>query len=1305
MKCYINGTAYDFVVGTTFSEEYNETLDSAVIIIDQVEKLDLNPYDDVIICDEAYNGYTSHKTFITTTDYINDPAHSRIKISKDVYNILSALNLNRQSVIIRYYELGVTNFYHEEYAELSISGDELAMVVNGNTYYFDSHEEPNNYVFNYTSVFNTAELLQLDFIMNLEQIVHEGFYKHLLVDQFSEERLNPVGNLYKYKIELMSEIKKWETIALPNISITQPLNQSKKKSVYQYLQQFLSLYGTKIKRIKSDDEWYYDDKYVLDDSLEEIFGSVYCPDFTLTNPSLRELFNQLFLVKDCIPYIVDDVVYAMNITKRNGTFDETGVTQVIGSKSSSNYADALKRTYQQALSEENTARRVEYLGFRNSDTALLTIDNMRVETQYPIYKINKIYMCYYKKVRIYNTSTQEATFSDKAFLCKQDITPLVKLEQERAILSQDWDNFTNNAPETIEEMAKYKLCTVGYSIGGNTIEGWGTKYSYPSGWWSTLTKTKTYIENLFTLMDKNYPLGIYSLDYISKQMQLGENEVFDLQQSTKPLEELITPYQTLANLGTTYKDDEDALKLKSFFFQIDYEAFYNGTVIHAKDNDRDDISINDNSSSALTLLEKDGIFQKEKVNRFGNEAITITARYSSLSQMQPLGSVYGDDNIIYHREYSIFNHYVNVVYYATKDYVLRNYFVSVYAKHRPYALINYNDTINRAENRKSYLILSKDKCYYEDNTVSTVYKITDGLGFYAFGNQYSPTTLEKIVSFFKENEHAEYVDDFKFNDKINVALFSNQSNDTYAGDLSVFVTGYSLCFNVSMKDNISMGQYVKNRVPFDITSITKYEDHYTGSTLDFYSIVDDNETGFIDNISIGVGHIEESDNFKDILQDYDNNTADELYNVLDALPYINVTEMTNQIGNRFEIYKDNKEVLDFTFQIEVLKKSKDIYFSEWLMKLCDLYGVYNKIDTSYSLVDPSQSTYSLETYLAVAKNTGNEDGRFMMVMKIPNDALNDLINNFDNIVSTNFNYEMPVESGFWNEFLNIWSICGVDTQIQRIKAISTTEISFDATIVIKTRGWWGSVKEELQAVTLTLHKVTQIGNTDYSSDANNTYFSNINTFVYTDPITQVVHREWTPFSDNPYPRGIYRVAENKPEVYPNENLSANGFLLKETKMTLMYDGSNSPFTITYDKNLFIRLSGDNITEQLVFDELPLSELAGFESTTKASDVFDIQYDNGRPYLYINLGYSIIHTFIGTLKSIQLWYNHNGALKFVFGANVTQADITKGEIRVYLSLVKKKDTRVFNNNNVVIGEVENYLETDNVYGIKNKYVVE
>ena len=52
LKCKINGIEYALVEGVTFSDEYNETLDSGSIIISDITQIqDLAPYDRVYIWD------------------------------------------------------------------------------------------------------------------------------------------------------------------------------------------------------------------------------------------------------------------------------------------------------------------------------------------------------------------------------------------------------------------------------------------------------------------------------------------------------------------------------------------------------------------------------------------------------------------------------------------------------------------------------------------------------------------------------------------------------------------------------------------------------------------------------------------------------------------------------------------------------------------------------------------------------------------------------------------------------------------------------------------------------------------------------------------------------------------------------------------------------------------------------------------------------------------------------------------------------------------------------------------------------
>ena len=218
---------------------------------------------------------------------------------------------------------------------------------------------------------------------------------------------------------------------------------------------------------------------------------------SLNNPNLRDLFTNLMITKDRLPNVRNNVIGAMDLTERKGIFNEKGLIDIQSSMSSETYTQNLKKSYQNALSQDNAIRLVEKLGFRNSDEALLTLSNLRLETRYPIYNINKVLMCYYKRVRIKATSDGTETIAQ--ILCKQDITKIVIPNEKRNLLSKDWQDFETNMPNTIDELAQYRLATIGYDIGSNFITGWGTSYEFPSGWWSTTEKT--YIENIVRVVD------------------------------------------------------------------------------------------------------------------------------------------------------------------------------------------------------------------------------------------------------------------------------------------------------------------------------------------------------------------------------------------------------------------------------------------------------------------------------------------------------------------------------------------------------------------------------------------------------------------------------------------------------------------------------------------------------------------------------------------------------------------------------------------------------------------------------------
>lgn len=827
------------------------------------------------------------------------------------------------------------------------------------------------------------------------------FYKHLLVDQFTEEVLRLGDKLgagtYKYKIELMSETKKLETIQLPNISITQPIKGTK-TSVWEYANRFVNLYSPTYKKKTADPDgtginlWHTEQKYTLSNDLKEIFENTYASDFVLNTPSLRVLLSKLFLVKDIIPYVKDDVIYGMDISKRGKPFDaDSGYINIItGTRTSDNHCDNLRRNYSDALVQDRTCRSVEYVGFRNSDNALMTISNMRLELGMPIYKIRKIYLCYYKDINV----TYPDTSNDKkgVMLCKQDITKLVKLNTERNLLSQDWEKLTEtNYPKTDDDMAKYKFCTVGYDIGSRFITGWGDMYTYPTFW---NDNKYTSIQNIVSKMDYFYPFGIYSAQYVADKFGEGCTVSTTLDpnfwSNVKNSKFEGNSNGTVNSFFSTVESPftNKSLKLKGLFFIVDYEGFYNGAIVHSKKNRRDDITINDNASESLTLVEQDAIFQNEKVNRFGNKALQINARYDSFYDsndeelLQPLASVYSsnyeDDVVIYHREYSIYNNCVQCIYYGIKNYVLKNWFTSVYAKYRTWDLMSYNESVKRAENEKEYIYWSENELYYEnkENLLSAYETDTNSTALNDIISCFSSWTLSNIVGTYS----------FLIDKNINYACIGIDKNTIYSSDLNAFVANNSMCFNLKMTDNFSQGIYISKAEPFidhgryNDRSGTGDGEHsvgdkiteknwvaqmwdfftepansdYSGSKQDYYSIVDDATTGETKSIMFYVAHAPQ--NTLDVWETGDNfgNTVTENYNnKIFAIPKsINSwNAMSQKIGVQKDFYKDNKSFIDMTLQIENLTMSKDIILSPWVMKLSDLLGDYPKFDRT--IIDES----------------------------------------------------------------------------------------------------------------------------------------------------------------------------------------------------------------------------------------------------------------------------------------------------------------------------------------------------------------
>lgn len=1246
LKCKIHNVEYSFVVqGQTFSEEYNETLDSGTIIIDHVEKIkNLKPYDDVYIYDGTFEGFDR-----------------------------------------------------------------------------DGNVQGKN-----------------------------KFYKHFLINQFTEDRLNLNRNEYKYKIELFSETKGLETIQLPNISITQPRNIKKKISILEYLKKFINMYSPKIKVAEEGKKWKYVQKYSLSKDIAdlldkdeenpqmmaELFGDSYTPDFTLNSPNLRDVLSKLMISKDRIPYVYNNVIYAMDITKRRQEFNTANVNWISASRSSSNHADNLRTNYINALSQENTCRNVEFLGFRNSSNSLMTIDNMRLETKFPIYKINKIYMCYYKKIKEYTINSNGGISTEKMFLCKQDITPLVKLNSERNLLSQDWNKFGEDKPSSVEEMSQYKMCTIGYDIGSNFIDGWGTKYTYPKGWWDI---KKSYVQNIFEQLDSLYPYGVYSYNYL---LDSDKNSVLMFQQNGT-LENVISPFSNekiqnemgewvnwIDNIVedlTVRKNVKDAIKLKSFFFIIDYTAFYNGSIIHSKDYSESEITMNDNQSSSLALLEIDGLSQKEKINRFGNKGYVIPARYTDVSELQPLGSVLklddSDDIIIYHREYSIYENYILCTYYGMHDYVLKNYFTSVYAKHRPYNLMSYGESVYRSENKKMFLFLSKDKIYFENENIK-----------FNFSNLKNGDYKEKLLlNCFYPSEDLKYIIEKDSENKINYGYFIFD-NKKYVTDINCFVSGHSMCFNLKMYDNVSMGNYISDYMPeFDYTNV---KNDFTGSVQEWYINVDDKETGFVENVGIYVCHVDQSEYFDDKVQGFSEKKVEQIYEKIFKLPFIQENyDETNVIGNNFNINKDNKELIDMTFQIEPITNDNNIVFSQWFMKLNDFISNYKKYNTPKKLDDTMLYYDKIEIMYSTLHITTASGGsrKFLplIILKVPKSLKIENYNGGAVFENTALEYIINIGTEGSERTYYVNYHC-TPIKLSKIYGDNNDNLDVECTLQYEARYWPSGTEVIKTTTTMPFMKITSFANSDELEEEifdneNFNYYSNVkinpndgyydvysgeeNTKKY-----QKIFPEWDPgFQTLQSGNGATtRLKIN----YENSEVEEMNFMEKEygiTPLTLL----ETPFP----QNQYVVFSDNFIKKTIVYDEYGYGQMPShlkIKEDIKVNECFKIlKYYDGKVFININL----IPFRQEKPSSIQYWYLDNvnvdyttndfginenslnfskSSYKFVFGVNVTEEDYARGYVRIYISLLSNRETKVYDEYNNHIGYVTNYIEDNSVQYGENQF---
>lgn len=581
--------------------------------------------------------------------------------------------------------------------------------------------------------------------------------KYMLVDDFIEREvcLNP--KVYSYEIHLCSQIKEFEGVVLPDLKITKMPNIT--RSVGWYLRLYLWLYGPKVKTYDNEDNAIYKARYSFDTELTNddntgYFDTIECPEMQWNQPTLREVFNDLFIVGDRIVILEGLTIKSLDISKDTGTNDLNSINYITKSKASDDYISELHMNMVNVTGDKSkSVTKIQKVTF-TSEEGFMTSENFQFKTDYPIYRINSCKMMFQVSY-----DNNDARWVEVDLMNVSDGTNHYRFlyeEKEWAVLNTRYTKLPVSdgiLGLTLSEITGYKNFTLHYTRGSQYIEGW---HQQSSQWFHADQDTIYYMK----------------LALADKATLEGQPSTFDTADITL--------------------DDYPLI-----FFTIEYETLEGNVFRAGKSEKGNERVVVDNQSYSYIDCYNQGLLEYFKANRLGNLNLAINGRYNvSLTDILPnkleIGNRVKNDYIVYQCEYQIFDDHVDVNALATKNYVLRNYFTGVKSKVRSWKIAEASDALTRKDLIKRYLEFSYSSQDWSDNT-NFLWFISP---FVLTEESIKPATniavRFKVPTLFDSGTEP-------WDNPTGGSLPS--STEFYSPDLIKRIIGKSMCFTISMKDN------------------------------------------------------------------------------------------------------------------------------------------------------------------------------------------------------------------------------------------------------------------------------------------------------------------------------------------------------------------------------------------------------------------------------------------------------------------------------------------------------------------------
>ena len=715
--------------------------------------------------------------------------------------------------------------------------------------------------------------------------------KRLCVDTISQEQTCIEPAIYKYSISLFSETKLLEGILLPNRAITK-LMVGTPRTVYHYLLTMIMEYGPKLN--SSGTQGAYGDKWSFganihnpSDTVASRFNAIECPEMQWNEPTLREVLTDLMMVNDCIPVLRGNKIDFIDLTETNGEItseQKKSINYIHKTYSSQDYVSEIKMklsnsannslpsgdTYYDIDSNElpNDKTIIERVGFRNNDVYLLTTNNIKVETTFPIWKL---FVCnfFFKASANFKASpvgstdpSQEISFSVIA-----NVKVYLKNSYANFILEYgEWQTkpvFYGSITNQSSLSSDYQNTCLYYKRGSKGIFNFSAKQQ-----WQSFFITNQV--SVFELMIKDNADVYIALDQAAKDYMIAHG--YDLSQW---------------NIGVPTDINIDG-GFTNCYFEIAYEPIDDCTFMASKapfQNHKRQIV--DNQTNSYIDIKRQGMLEYLKAKRLGNKVSLINGRYKENESALPYLSQAINGAIIFKKEIAVYNNYIKVNYQATENYVLRDYFTGIKSKIRSWRIADGSDVLVRAELLKFYFgsHIAPIDSTYKLQSPSNLEWFLDNLNYCSIRFNISGGT--------RPGNTVKYEG-------------STFGTNMYLVEFSKHICGNSVLFTIKMLDNAIVGKY-----------ISKLNGHDGGSEQQNAFYVDDNGE------YLG-GEIWFSKTFNPL------NTGGANADVSQALrPAIVDTQMNNVLVKiPFTLHKDNKEITQITIQFEKNDEANDAFLGK-----------------------------------------------------------------------------------------------------------------------------------------------------------------------------------------------------------------------------------------------------------------------------------------------------------------------------------------------------------------------------------------